>query len=81
MLRQVGSLSHLRKKPVGAVSMEPIKIPLVAPRQQPIVTADLFDMYYRHVQVCELQFCSYSRIESFYGPCSTLKTFEDHTPC
>jgi regulator of ribonuclease activity A len=48
--------------------------------QQPIVTADLYDQYHARLQVCELQFRSFGQRMSFYGPCSTVRTFEDHTP-
>ena len=46
----------------------------------PVVTADLYDAYHEHLQVCELQFRSFGRIDSFCGPCATLATFEDHGP-
>lgn len=45
-----------------------------------IVTADLYDLYHQHVQVCQIQFRTYGAIKSFFGRCATLKTFEDHTP-
>lgn len=45
-----------------------------------IVTADLFDLHHKHVQVCQLQFRSFGAIRSFYGHCATLKVFEDHLP-
>ncbi|HEV7719471.1 MAG TPA: ribonuclease E activity regulator RraA [Arsenicitalea sp.] len=48
--------------------------------QQPIVTADLYDEHHDRVQVCELQFRSFGQRLSFFGPCSTVSTFEDHTP-
>jgi regulator of ribonuclease activity A len=57
-----------------------MKAARVGEKQPPIVTADLYDMYPRQVQVCELQFRSFGKIDWFYGTCSTLKTFEDHTP-
>jgi regulator of ribonuclease activity A len=46
----------------------------------PIVTADIYDDYHEHLQVCELQFRSFGRIESFCGPCATVEVFEDHEP-
>jgi regulator of ribonuclease activity A len=48
--------------------------------QPAIVTADLYDQYHEQVQVCELQFRSFGQRLSFFGPCSTVSTFEDHTP-
>ena len=45
-----------------------------------IVTADLFDQYHEALDVCELQFRSFGRVSTGFGPCSTLSTFEDHTP-
>ena len=45
-----------------------------------IVTADIYDQHHAHLEVCELQFRSFGQRRSFFGPCSTLATFEDHTP-
>ena len=45
-----------------------------------IVTADLYDQHHGTLAVCERQFRSFGRKQAFFGPCSTLKTFEDHTP-
>ena len=45
-----------------------------------IVTADLYDQHHALLAVCEQQFRSFGAHRSFFGPCSTLKTFEDHTP-
>lgn len=45
-----------------------------------IVTADIFDVHHQSLEVCELQFRSFGQRRSFFGPCSTLATFEDHTP-
>ena len=45
-----------------------------------IVTADIYDTYHAQLKVCELQFRSYGQHMSFYGECSTLTTYEDHTP-
>ncbi|SJZ97676.1 ribonuclease E activity regulator RraA [Consotaella salsifontis] len=45
-----------------------------------IVTADLYDQHHAVLQVCELQFRSFGKRSSLAGPCSTLSTFEDHTP-
>lgn len=46
----------------------------------PIVTADLFDVHFETVRVCDLQFRSYGKRRSFFGPCRTLKVSEDHVP-
>lgn len=46
----------------------------------PLSTADLYDAHSDTVQVCELQFRSFGKHESFHGPCTTLRCFEDHTP-
>ncbi len=48
--------------------------------QDPVVTADLYDLHHETLRVCDLQFRSFGKFESFYGPCLTLATFEDHTP-
>jgi regulator of ribonuclease activity A len=48
--------------------------------QQPIVTADIYDTHHHALNVCEAQFRSFGRVDSFYGPCVTVKTFEDHLP-
>lgn len=45
-----------------------------------IVTADIYDMFHKQVSVCELQFRSFGRNSSFLGKCTTVTTFEDHTP-
>lgn len=45
-----------------------------------IVTADIYDQHHASLDVCELQFRSFGHRRSFFGPCSTLATFEDHTP-
>src|SRR5262245_25180623 len=45
-----------------------------------IVTADIYDTHHALLRVCELQFRSFGRHMSFYGECSTVTTFEDHTP-
>jgi regulator of ribonuclease activity A len=45
-----------------------------------IVTADLFDRYHEQLEICDLQFRSFGRQPTVSGPCSTLSTFEDHTP-
>jgi len=48
--------------------------------QQPtIVTADLYDVHHARLEVCEVQFRSFGANLSFFGPCVTLATFEDHT--
>ncbi|MDB5585356.1 MAG: rraA [Devosia sp.] len=48
--------------------------------QPAIVTADIYDVHHAALQVCELQFRSFGANASFFGPCVTLATFEDHTP-
>lgn len=48
--------------------------------QQAIVTADIYDRHHREVQVCELQFRSFGSHPTFFGPCSSVATYEDHTP-
>jgi len=45
-----------------------------------IVTADLFDRYNDKVDVCDLPFRNFGGRTSFFGPCQTLKLFEDHSP-
>jgi regulator of ribonuclease activity A len=45
-----------------------------------IVTADLYDAHHETVGVCALQFRSFGKRRSFFGPCATVATFEDHTP-
>lgn len=48
--------------------------------QPPIVTADLYDLHPESLRVCEVQFRSFGQSDSFFGPCLTLSTFEDHRP-
>ena len=43
-------------------------------------TADLFDAYPDLLAVCETQFRSFGGRLDFCGSCSTVATFEDHTP-
>lgn len=45
-----------------------------------IVTADLYDLHPGELQVCVLQFRQFGRPLSYFGPCQTLSTFEDHRP-
>jgi len=45
-----------------------------------IVTADIFDLHHAELGVCELQFRSFGGRRSFFGPCTTVKVFEDHNP-
>ncbi len=47
---------------------------------QQICTADLYDLHHDRIAVCELQFRSFGEPRSFFGPCETVATFEDHTP-
>lgn len=48
--------------------------------QKSIVTADIYDIHHASLDVCELHFRSFGQRKSFYGPCVTVKTFEDHLP-
>lgn len=48
--------------------------------ETPICTADLYDVHHERVQVCDLQFRCFGQIDSFFGPCLTVATFEDHRP-
>lgn len=48
--------------------------------QPSICTADLYDLHHDVLRVCETQFRSFGRYETFFGPCETVATFEDHTP-
>lgn len=43
-----------------------------------IVTPDIYDAYADQVSVVELQFRGFGRRQSFHGPCSTIKCFEDN---
>lgn len=49
-------------------------------RQPALCTADLYDAHPDQVQVCDLAFRSFGQVASFFGPCATVTTFEDHTP-
>ena len=51
-----------------------------AGRRASISTADIFDAHPDAVRVCDAQFRSFGRHDSFAGPCSTVSTFEDHRP-
>jgi len=53
---------------------------MTLPPQPSIVTADLYDLHHERVEVIDLQFRSFGRPTSFFGPCATLRVFEDHTP-
>jgi regulator of ribonuclease activity A len=48
--------------------------------QQSIVTADIYDIHHASLDICELQFRSFGKRTSFYGPCVTVKTYKDHLP-
>ncbi len=48
--------------------------------QPTIITADLYDAHHAKLEVCDLQFRSFGAKLSFFGPCATLATLEDHTP-
>lgn len=43
-----------------------------------IVTPDIYDDYADQVSVVELQFRGFGRTDSFCGPCTTIKCFEDN---
>ncbi len=43
-----------------------------------IVTPDLFDANVGSVAVVEAQFRGFGQREEFFGPCETVKCFEDH---
>ena len=43
-------------------------------------TADLFDANSGSVSVCELQFRSFGKKKSFFGPCISIVVNEDHRP-
>lgn len=45
-----------------------------------LVTADIYDHYHQAVQVCDWQFRSFGRSRSFFGPCETIWSYEDHRP-
>ena len=49
-------------------------------RQPAFLTADLYDEHHKNLQVCGTQFKSFGQHRCFFGPCSTVTTFEDHTP-
>jgi len=48
--------------------------------QASIVTADLYDIHHEGLRVCELQFRSFGQADSFFGPCLTVATFQNHEP-
>lgn len=41
-------------------------------------TADLVDLHDDKVQVCDLPFLHFGRIQAFFGPVATVKCFEDN---
>lgn len=43
-----------------------------------IVTPDIYDAYADQVDVVEAQFRGFGRVQAFYGPCATIKCFEDN---
>ena len=45
-----------------------------------VTTADLYDHYHQALYVCELQFRSFGRRTRFFGPCTTVWTYENHLP-
>lgn len=48
--------------------------------QPSICTADLYDDHHKTLKICETQFRCFGQRQSFFGPCHTVTTFEDHTP-
>jgi regulator of ribonuclease activity A len=48
--------------------------------QKSFVTADIYDIHHASLDVCDLQFRSFGQRKTFYGPCVTVMTFEDHLP-
>lgn len=53
---------------------------MTLPPQPTIVTADLYDLHHATVDVIDLPLRSFGGIESFFGPCQTLRVHRDHTP-
>lgn len=47
---------------------------------QRFCAADLYDAHHDRLRVSTLQFRSFGKRGSFWGPAETLRTFEDHTP-
>lgn len=43
-----------------------------------IVTPDIYDAHEGDVDVVEAQFRGFGRLKSFFGPCATIKCFEDN---
>lgn len=50
------------------------------PAQAAIVTADLYDAHHDRVSVVDLPLRAFGGVESFFGPCRTLRVDRDHTP-
>jgi regulator of ribonuclease activity A len=46
--------------------------------QTPVKTADICDRFAGSVEVCEPMFTSYGAVDSFDGPISTVKVYEDN---
>lgn len=42
-------------------------------------TADLVDAHYNDIELCDLDFRSFGRKRSFFGPVQTVKCFEDNS--
>lgn len=53
---------------------------MILPRQERIVTADLYDLHHAIVDVVDLPLRAFGGIGSFSGPCQTLRVHRDHTP-
>jgi regulator of ribonuclease activity A len=43
-------------------------------------TSDIHDAHSQDVSVCDVQFRGFGRRTRFAGPCTTVRTFEDHRP-
>ena len=53
---------------------------MTLPAQPAIVTADLYDAHHETVFVVDLPLRAFGGLQSFYGPCQTLRVTRDHTP-
>ena len=53
---------------------------MTLPPQPAIVTADLYDLHHATVGVIDLPLRAFGGLDSFFGPCQTLRVHRDHTP-
>ncbi|WP_299819642.1 ribonuclease E activity regulator RraA [uncultured Jannaschia sp.] len=53
---------------------------MTLPPQPVIVTADLYDLHHQNVGVVDLPLRSFGGLDSFFGPCQTLRVERDHRP-